>query len=463
MSILHHFPSAMASLWQSAAAKVSSQVAAGGAVLANAALHVPHVNLNDEMIKAAAAVGAAVHGAEAALPADNGAAKCSSAAFKLAMARVNGDTAGAIAADAELKAFGTCDPRWVECITEFVARYTLSQHADVPYKRWRSLDDFVLPDPRVAGAPEVLPAQCRIGIIGDWGTGEGRAQDLLNKLAETPLDLLIHLGDIYYSCTAYEANAFYEHCVGAFAGKKLPRILTLCGNHDMYSGGAPYYSLLSRIGQPASFFCLRNASWQIIAMDTGYNDFDPLKIDNGSTWVQDNDDRTDPYSELDWHQDKLKNAGPRRTILLSHHQPFTRNSPIGKNNAVNRCLSGQFSEFYPAIALWLWGHEHNQVIYAPFQGLAKGRCIGASAIPVAGTDPMYRVDPAFLGPDGKPNQPVADLLNQSDELKLSVDPATGLFNLGYGIVTLNDKNGTADYYQFNGTTKTSTLMLSEAL
>ena len=65
------------------------------------------------------------------------------------------------------------------------------------------------------------------------------------------------------------------------------RVFSLCGNHDMYSGGAPYYALLDRLGQPSSYVCLRNAHWQLLGMDTGYNDYDPFREERAMTWLRD--------------------------------------------------------------------------------------------------------------------------------------------------------------------------------
>lgn len=463
MSIPNHFSSALVSNFQSAVAKVSSRSTADMMSLTQVGLSAPPVNLDDPMVRAAASAGDAEvkamlgHAPPAAV---NAMEKCARAAMAVAKDRVAGKADAAIVDGAILKPFGGCDPRWAECITEFVAHYKVAQHTDVPYKRWRSLSDFVLPDPSVVTAPEVLAAQCTIGVIGDWGTNEPRSQALLLKLAENNIDLLIHLGDIYYSCTAIEASAFHDNIVKAFAGRKMPRVFTLCGNHDMYSGGAPYYALLGQFGQPASFFCLRNAHWQILAMDTGYNDFDPNNVDSGETWVQNNDDPHDPYSELDWHIDKLKNVGAdRRTILLSHHQPFRLNNPIGGSHAVNHRLIDPFMPYFDQVAIWLWGHEHNQTIFRPFLGLQKGRCVGASAIPIAATDDVYGMSGKFKNADGTPNQPVPDWFN----LQLAVDPTNALYNLGYAVVKLDGNAASAEYYQYDSSQNRSTLMLTEAL
>ena len=280
--------------------------------------------------------------------------------------------------------------------------------------------------------------------------------------------ILIHLGDIYYSCTASEANIFYKNLLQAFPELPArPRTFTLCGNHDMYAGAAPYYALLGRLGQPASYFCLRNSFWQLVALDTGYNDFDPFKVGSTATWVQDQDDGAQ-YSELDWHRHKLMTTGadgnPRKTILLSHHQPFSRNAPIGKSSAVNERLIGQFSEYFPQIALWLWGHEHNQVIYQEFRGLKKGRCIGASAVPVSSADDMYDVAKEFKAADGELNQPVPDLLSDNkNKWKLTVDPTTGLWNLGFAMLSLQDQEGVCEYFQYDNSTNVVSRLLKEQL
>jgi hypothetical protein len=452
----------LASNWQSAVAKIASRPkgSLGSTDLATR-LATPQLNPNDPMIMAAAGVADDI--VNSASPAASAGSidirseaadhvkQCATAAFTVAKARVEGRTVPE-ATRGQLEDFGTCDPRWIECVTEFVAHYTLTKHADVPYRRWKSMDDFVIS----------LPERCKVAVIGDWGTGTERAAKLLAKVAALQPDILLHLGDIYYSCTGFEADNFFVN-----ARKPFPpslRIFTLCGNHDLYSGGAGYYALLSRLGQPASFFCLRNAYWQLLAMDTGYNDFDPLHVDDSATWVQDFDDRTDPYSELAWHRDKLQTAGTRRTVLLSHHQPFTFNAPIAKNLAINRRLLGQFSEWLPQVALWLWGHEHNQLIYAPFsdpttgRSVTKGRCIGASAIPVVASDTPYTVaDEIRSGPD----KTLPTLLD--DKLKLAVDTAEGLYDLGFAMLTFNQAQANATYYQYDSTQDVATAMYSESL
>jgi predicted MPP superfamily phosphohydrolase len=358
---------------------------------------------------------------------------CARTYLALARAEASGDQAAIAAATQKLPEFGVCDPRWKEVLTEFLLHYTLVKHGDVPYQRWRELEDFVLP----------MPDNTKIAIIGDWGTGAPRAQALALAIAQTRPDIVVHLGDIYYSCDAREADAFWRNITAAFPAPT--RIFTLCGNHDMYGGGTPYYALLDRLGQPASFFCLRNTNFQILAMDTGYNDFDPLKVNTTVTWVQDGADAdgrpsNDNYSELTWHNDKFATAAGRRTILLSHHPLFTLNAPID-GHAVNPRLHQQTQSWLPDVALWLWGHEHNQVIYAGFNGLARGRCVGASAIPVPAETPLYARSPDLPATEIAPG-----LLPGKG---LGIDAATGLYDLGYALVTFAGQAASVSYYGFN--------------
>jgi hypothetical protein len=223
----------------------------------------------------------------------------------------------------------------------------------------------------------------------------------------------------------------------------------------MYAGGAPYYALLTRIQQPASFFCLRNDDWQILAADTGYNDFDPEHVDDAATWVQDFDDPDDPYSELGWHYHKFRTAGPRRTVLLSHHQPFTRNAPIA-GSSINPKLLHQFAAWFPQIALWLWGHEHNQVIYAPFKDLKKGRCVGASAIPDPSSADLYSIDDKLRGLS--PDQ-IPAIINA----KLEIDAKAKLYNLGFAMLSLDVQQAACEYFQYDSSAKTVCSLFQEQL
>ena len=448
-----HFPSVILSSWQSAVGKMTRRPDP----LTEEAERPPLV-LDDERVLAANEAAFAWDQAQQGNPAPAPASpvqRLAKAALDLGLAIVAADPDRVIAAKAAFMQFGERDPFWLECVSEFIEHYALTRHGAVPYIKYRSLTDCILPY-------GTLPRRCRIAVLGDWGTGDVRAQALLDEVARQEPDVLIHLGDIYYCCTALEANAFYNNMLRAFpagiAGPKSggPRVFTLCGNHDMYSGAGPYYALLGRLGQPASFFCLRNPDWQILAADTGYNDFNPFKEAETVTWIRDRDEG-DTYSELDWHKDKIVNAGARRTILMTHHPLFTRNSSIG-GRAVNVNLLAQFGDYLPDIALWLWGHEHNQLIYEPFHGLAKGRCVGASAVPVGAAEDLVSVSPELAG------QPVPDLTRIEGRVpQLRPQAAGDLYRLGYTLIDLDGPRGHASYRDFDVSTGAGQVLYEEII
>jgi DNA repair exonuclease SbcCD nuclease subunit len=327
----------------------------------------------------------------------------------------------------------------------------------VPYRTYdpaRIATDFVLP----------LPAPARdklvIAVIGDWGTGTRDARQLLAAVATHEPDMLLHLGDIYYSGTPAECRQhFYDVVIAQWPGAAGPAIpiYTLSGNHDLYAGGDGYYQLLDLLGQPASFFCLRDAHWQLLALDTGLHERDVRTADSCVTYLE--------PSEALWHQDKIRNAGGRKTILLSHHQLFSVVSGgVGRDGegrplAVNPNLYGMLSEngVTPRdISLWLWGHEHNLIVYEPYAGLARGRCIGAGAIPIGAEEDPYTPNPNLLLPPGHSALP-----RIKADVRLGHDD--NIYNRCYTTITLAGATAKVDYYQYLVETDAGQLLYSETI
>lgn len=420
------------SLWQSAAAKVAQRhrpalateaaLATGGEDpiaaqanrfverVSNRVKHNGRAALSPQDVRGAPAPGIATEGVV------DGAAFCAETAFELALARLRGQRQRARDLETAFKD-GTCDPRWGECILEFLAHAGIEGQKSIPYRSWSSLSDFVIDG--------VLKDVCKVAIVGDWGTGQDRARSLLQRVAAQKPDVFIHLGDIYYSGTSDEmADNFLRIC-----RKVLPKsvpIFTLCGNHDVYAGGQPYYALLDAIGQPASFFALRNNHWQLLGMDTGYNDYDPLDISENVTSLQ--------ASEVQWHKDKIINNAGRGTVLMSHHQLFSATGIADK--PLNPRLAAQFSDVIANVDLWAWGHEHSHIAFDAYAGLRRGRCIGAGGIPIATDDPNQdpyankfpQNGPAILPP------------------RIGVDPTGVLYNLGYAVLSLNGPNAMLQHF-----------------
>ncbi|HEX4750081.1 MAG TPA: metallophosphoesterase [Bryobacteraceae bacterium] len=292
------------------------------------------------------------------------AAYCASLARNLGLAMINGDQALAAHYRQELTAKeSVCDPHWIEAVDKYV-QFVVTR-GKIPYRVWKNIGDFVINDK--------LHNKARVGIIGDWGTGQPDARAVLQQMARKNLQIAIHLGDIYYSATQFEVDNYFWNIWSGVLNLPASGIAsyTLSGNHDMFGGGGPFYGLLDRMGQPASYFCLRNDYWQVIALDTGLHDACP----DGSkaTYLE--------QTEIEWLRDKIQNSGGRNTMLLAHHQLYTAYEDIPGYGAVNKNLYQQIGDLLPKVKVWLWGHEHNQVFYKNYCGILA-RCIGHGAFPI---------------------------------------------------------------------------------
>jgi len=447
-----HFRSQDASLWQSAADQVISKSSAGRALDVGGPVapqpadpHTPEMAAVDEIAAAVDSESAVPQPSESLDARTQGvtdvAKFCATAAFQLARAKakqiLTGDDSEVKKFQAELGApFGTCDVRWSECIAEYIRNKTNQQ--PIPYRRYSKLSDFVIEGP--------LGAAARVALVGDWGTGDATAKLLLRQVAQKQPDVVIHLGDVYYSGTDHEfQNYFYNIWQNMFGlpvvnpggkpnGVSKPATFTLAGNHDMYAGGQPYYNAIDMLGQPASYFCLRNANWQFIAMDTGLHDNNPTGA--SVTFLED--------TEVAWIKDKMQTANGRKTVLLSHHQLFTTFESIGADgNRVNPKLQAQLQDVLPEVTVWYWGHEHDFVVYPKFMNVLA-RCIGHGAVPV-GFNQLGAADPKV------PFQPI----------RLAVDSDGGLLQHGYAIMDLNGPSATVTHYTFDSVSQDEDVIFTE--
>lgn len=357
---------------------------------------------------------------------------CAELALRYMKARLGSDTK-ALATIQEEFTGSTCDPAWITTIEEYLQYFGPGgSRKQIPYVRASTVG---------TGTIEIK-ANARVALIGDWGTGAQPAIQVLKHIAGWKPDVLIHLGDIYYSGTPAEcASNFTSLIQGVLRnGNHDLAAYTLAGNHDMYCGGIGYYDLIQHLNpgplrQPASFFCLRSADekWQLLAMDTGLHDYSPLEVDEAVTFIEDD--------ELEWHCSRLKEF-PGRTILLSHHQMFSAFSPIGRadkngrRSATNPHLLKAFRSMTACgrIPAWYWGHEHTLSIYDPFAGLQRGRCLGHGAVPVSILDKIYEPIP---GLDETPTIVAKTQLGQRG----------GVYAHGYAVLSFEPAACVAEYYQ----------------
>lgn len=342
-------------------------------------------------------------------------------------------------------AASTCDPFWAECLVVYEA--SLASGGTQTYIGYTDISQYVLSN--------CFPDTAKIAILGDWGTGMNDALVLLQQIAVNfQPDVLIHLGDIYYSGLPAEDSAHFTALIDEVWPGNPPLVFTMDGNHDRYAGVAGgYYPLIAilnagaKLPQPNSYFALRNNFWQFVAMDTGYHDTDPFTVNSNVTYLE--------PSEIAWHLDKINNngvgvdtaknpSGVRGTVLLSHHQLIS-STGVGQDSAgqalsVNQNLASAFSPVFNLIDFWLWGHEHDLCIFEPYsnaagQRLPTGRCVGASAVPM-----LYPAPP--LPPEtARPQIVPGTALGNNG----------AIFNHAYAIVTLKNAGITIDYYQIDST------------
>ncbi|WP_437721301.1 metallophosphoesterase family protein [Sorangium sp. So ce861] len=227
-------------------------------------------------------------------------------------------------------------------------------------------------------APESVPNDLRVAMLGDWGSGLYGAPACSVSIAKSKYDVLLHLGDVYYVGDESEVR---EHFLGFWPkiqGAK-PMSRALMGNHEAYAGGDGYFDLiLKQFEQSSSVFALQNDHFLLAGLDTGYG--------HSAVW----DVLWDKGPHIDWFDPGLTHnqeawlarmidaAGARKVVLFTHHQPFSLFETPGPK------LLQQLQPLLAArkISAWYWGHEHRAVFYDkhPTWGVF-GRCIGHGGFP----------------------------------------------------------------------------------
>jgi hypothetical protein len=242
-----------------------------------------------------------------------------------------------------------------------------------------------------------LPAEyeiaddARVVIVGDWGTGLPRAQEVAKFMAQEVSEALaegreahvIHLGDIYYSGLKGEVR---RHVlapgmwpVSAEQASAGVTSWSLNGNHDMYSGGFGYFETLlgderfsrqrSPDGKATSFFRLRSPSWDFLALDTSW---DTDVLSSGFVGVL-----QDPQAEF---AQRVAGESARKLMLLSHHQLLS----VYDKEDIGPTLEKKLAPVLDGgrVTAWLWGHEHRCMGFEEAKQVKISRCIGHGGVPV---------------------------------------------------------------------------------
>ena len=261
---------------------------------------------------------------------------------------------------------GKEQPAWAAIISEMLHLRTFDDRAPYP-----------------PGTPEVtpFPDNCDMVLLADWGGDNDAAKKIAAVVRKQNPGYAIHLGDIYYGGTQHECEMFLAlwpmrvDMADAASPIRPAGSFALNGNHEMYSGGEYYFStVLPAFEQKQPFFCLENANWRIVGLDTAYQ--------GGRLKPQSPDDPI--TAQWNWLVGLLSKRR-KATIFLTHHQPvsahhqeFLDSQPLRDDIRDLLAIDGIGSD---AIFGWFFGHEHRCVLYDDNAVNFNARLIGNGCIP----------------------------------------------------------------------------------
>ena len=253
---------------------------------------------------------------------------------------------------------GTPGPGAQALEVKYDERDVIGWAASVVFDWWKRITRFKWTEPSSLVSP--FPNRARVAVFGDWATALYGAPVVSQSIVNDPAgyQLVMHLGDTYYSGDNDEIDegllSVWPRAAGA-----IHRALN--GNHEMYTGGEAYFEAVGReFGQTSSYFAFQNDHWILAGLDSAYSDHD--LHGNQAAWIA----------------SLLAQAGGRRLILFSHHQPYSLLDSQGPKLVAK--LSDQLKN--QQIFAWYWGHEHHCVLYDAHPGWGLlGRCIGHGGFP----------------------------------------------------------------------------------
>jgi len=224
-----------------------------------------------------------------------------------------------------------------------------------------------------------IPDSVQIALAGDWGTGDWRSPanpapstDVARHMAFLQPDITAHLGDVYYAGTSEQE----QHLLVDLWPAGPEGCFTLNSNHEMYSGGSPYFDVALAapkfaLQKQSSFFALENDKWIIVGLDSAYYSSEAGMYMDGSLG---NDGVQVEFLKAQVEKDK-------RVIVLTHH------NGLSDDGSATNTLWDQVMSAFPANAgpaLWYWGHVHAGVVYHNHDPQGRNvpcRCCGHGALP----------------------------------------------------------------------------------
>jgi hypothetical protein len=261
--------------------------------------------------------------------------------------------------------------RWLTRFGERDARF-LSWGAMAKVKSWlegkHRFPNKAAPVYRIGDKDRVL-------LVGDWGSGIPRAlqvatamrSSLEQALREGRRCHVIHLGDVYYTGQKREYEKRFLGPWPVRLGDSEAQVSSWClnGNHDMYSGGHDYFDYLLddrrfRNQGRSSYFSLENEHWQVLGLDSAYDDGDLCG------------------EQASWVCHMRTGARNKAGILMTHHQPFS--SFEASSGAILDRLRPVLNS--GLVRAWFWGHEHRCALYSARENIAYPRLLGHGGVPV---------------------------------------------------------------------------------
>ena len=281
-----------------------------------------------------------------------------------------------------------------------------------------------------------------VALLSDWASDTPESHNVASLCGSVERDFSIHLGDSYYVGNEQEIACNFNSTFGAPWPYGKTGSFALLGNHEMYSSGKSYFTQLLPYmtmcengevkQQEANFFCLENAHWRIIGIDTGYYSL------KGLLGLNANADLKLHPEQIEWLRNIVQpQKDDRGIILLSHHQVFSAFDKVVFANPAQ-----QLAELLGTdrSVLWFWGHEHRLSLYGENvmnNGLRVfGRCIGHGGMPV--------------DIDQEPgNDSLRNLVVFDKRLRKKIDEKYPVGYNGYVILKLKGAEIAIEYYDDN--------------
>ncbi|MCI0387279.1 MAG: hypothetical protein MOB07_00695 [Acidobacteria bacterium] len=262
----------------------------------------------------------------------------------------------------------------------------------------------------------------KIALFSDFGVGRYYSDHIAKQFRRDRFPYAIHLGDVYYAGRSSEFRDNFEKQINPIL--EFTRVFSLNSNHEMYSGGIPYFRYMDKRAahpsglhqQQGSYFCLRSERFQIIGIDTAFFEHGRYKEKKQKEWLA---------NVL--RQGRLTN---RVNILLSADHPYEYGEE-GLTKLLRKDLEPLVLE-ERLVDLWFWGNTHycalfnnnltedNDFPLLPF----VGSCIGHAGYP-------YDTQK----PDEDQPAPIVFLETQSRFPGTDLRPDKG--NNGYCVMQLN--------------------------